>query len=135
LLASVIVAAAGGVSAKAPRPAHVYDQIDASFEAEQAFDLRRRFLVDRQRWLNDEMVLWSRLFPGWAYYAEPWPFLPGDIYGYPLSAPPINQPIGRIEEQIGPNTWFSRPVHVESFGPPTLPEAEPAVERGGPREF
>lgn len=133
IFAAVVLIHAGLVSAQSPRPPHVYDQIDASFEAEQLFEGRRQWAVDRQRWLNEQMFFWSRSFPGWAYYTEPWPFLPGDIYGYPLASPPIRQPIGRMEEQVGPTTWFSRPVFAEELmAPPSWFHVD---EPPAPREF
>ena len=97
-----------------------YDKLDAGYEAYQLGEQRRRYAIGRQVWLNDEMIFWSRSFPSWRYFAEPWPFLLGDIYGYPLAESPIHQPVGRVEEQIGPNTWFSRPVFTDDF--------EPAIE-------
>lgn len=118
-----------------------YDRLDAGREAYALGEERRRYLIDRQRWLNDEMVFWSRSFPGWRYFVEPWPFLPGDIYGYPLAEPPINQPIGQTEEQIGPDTWFSRPVYEDEFEVEPLEidaaDDEWAVQPAptGPREF
>lgn len=58
---------------------------------------------------------------------EPWPYVPGDIYGYsfPLT---IRQPIGRREIQTGPNRWESHPVYPEDLdsAAPADPIAEPA---------
>ena len=126
-----------------PYPSH---RIDAHALARGNYDAmheeRRRFLVQRQRWLNDEMVLWSNSFPAWRYYAEPWPFLPGDIYGYPVNDFVISQPVDRIEQQVGPNTWVSRPVYAEDFAVPVEIDDFPAEEiieeswlPRGPREF
>ncbi len=124
------------------RQAQVYDKLEAGAEAYQLGEERRHYAIGRQRWLNDEMIFWSRSFPSWRYFAEPWPFLPGDIDGYPLAEPPINQPVGQVEEQLGPNTWFSRPVYaeefedpVEVFDEPPIEEAEPVSLGIGPREF
>jgi hypothetical protein len=47
---------------------------------------------------------------------EPWPIVPGDIYGYPAYTP-VRQPIGQHQEQTGPNRWESHPV----YDPPITP--------------
>jgi hypothetical protein len=47
---------------------------------------------------------------------EPWPIVPGDIYGYPAYTP-VRQPIGQHQEQTGPNRWESHPV----YDPPLTP--------------
>jgi len=41
---------------------------------------------------------------------EPWPYVPGDIYGY-RDYRPIRQPIGQWQGQTGPNRWESHPVY------------------------
>jgi hypothetical protein len=41
---------------------------------------------------------------------EPWPVIPGDIYGFTY-IPTVRQPIGRWEGQTGPNRWESHPVY------------------------
>lgn len=131
-----------GVAQTVVRRAPVYDRLDAGQEAYARHEERRRYSVDRQRWLNDEMIFRSRSFPGWMYFAESWPFLPGDIYGYPLAEPPINQPVDQIEEQVRPPTWFSRPVYEDEFAEPLeamdeIPADAPSRQPrySGPREF
>ena len=50
---------------------------------------------------------------GWNRYPtvfEPWPYIPGDIYGYQGSYP-VRQPVGQHQEQTGPNRWESHPVY------------------------
>ena len=89
------------------RPSRHYDQLTAGQESYRLQEQQRLFRIGRQLQLNDEMVFWSTSFPAWRYFAEPWPFLPGDIYGYPLAEPPINQPIGRAEYPIGKNRSLS----------------------------
>jgi hypothetical protein len=42
---------------------------------------------------------------------QPWPYVPGDIYGYPAYYPPARQPIGQTQVQTGPNRWESHPVY------------------------
>ncbi len=41
---------------------------------------------------------------------EPWPYIPGDIYGY-RTYPQVRQPIGQRQVQIGENHWESHPVY------------------------
>ncbi len=41
---------------------------------------------------------------------EPWPFVPGDIYGY-VDYRPLRQPLGQWQGQTGPNRWESHPVY------------------------
>jgi hypothetical protein len=48
---------------------------------------------------------------------EPWPRLPGDIFGYPDPAP-VRQPIGHISSQTGPNRWEYHPIYAEDLAPP-----------------
>jgi hypothetical protein len=57
---------------------------------------------------------------------EPWPYVPGDIYGYPLGYQAARQPIGRIEAQTGPNRWESHPVY-EPTAAPVVTEAATMV--------
>jgi hypothetical protein len=58
--------------------------------------------------------------PSWAAYPAwrggpavftPWPYVPGDIYGYPMYYQPARQPIGQTQVQAGPNRWESHPVY------------------------
>lgn len=42
---------------------------------------------------------------------EPWPLVPGDIYGYPLAFP-VRQPVGQWQGQTAPNRWESHPIYV-----------------------
>ena len=54
----------------------------------------------------------------------PWPYVPGDIYGYGAYYPPARQPIGQTQVQTGPNRWESHPV----YNPPVTPyQAMPPV--------
>jgi hypothetical protein len=41
---------------------------------------------------------------------EPWPLVPGDIYGYQLAFP-VRQPVGQWQGQTGPNRWESHPIY------------------------
>jgi hypothetical protein len=67
--------------------------------------------------------------PPWAAYQAwrggpavftPWPYVPGDIYGYPMYYQPARQPIGQTQVQTGPNRWESHPVYD-----PPLTEYQP----------
>jgi hypothetical protein len=51
---------------------------------------------------------------------EPWPRVPGDIFGYPDPAP-IRQPLGHISTQTGPNRWEYHPIYAEDLLPATGP--------------
>lgn len=41
---------------------------------------------------------------------EPWPYVPGDIWG-DFYTPPLRQPIAQVQSQTGPNRWESHPVY------------------------
>ena len=64
---------------------------------------------------------------------EPWPYVPGDIYGY-YFPPLVRQPIGQRQIQTGPNRWESHPVYPEDVEPaaPASGAAEPAPETEPP---
>jgi hypothetical protein len=55
---------------------------------------------------------------------EPWPVIPGDIYGYTYIAP-LRQPIGQWQGQTGPRRWESHPVYDPPL-PALVPQ--PVVE-------
>jgi hypothetical protein len=50
---------------------------------------------------------------------EPWPYVPGDIWGYTYYSP-MRQPIGQQQIQTGENRWESHPVYD-----PPLPNYRP----------
>jgi hypothetical protein len=58
---------------------------------------------------------------------EPWPYVPGDIYGYPYVPQPARQPIGRYEVHTSPTHWESQPVYAPSLPPVQPPIAAPAT--------
>jgi hypothetical protein len=97
-----------------------------------------------------------RAWPGLPDVFEPWPLVPGDVWGYPYYKT-VPQPIGQRQIQTGPRRWESHPVYAV---PPDVRGAElgavdsapvdspsvdatPRVERptlrrrssSGPREF
>jgi hypothetical protein len=59
---------------------------------------------------------------------EPWPRVPGDIWGYPAPRP-IEHPIGHESIQTGPNTWTYRPLYAAEVVAP----GEAAEVRTDPR--
>jgi hypothetical protein len=70
----------------------------------------------------------------------PWPFVPGDIYGYPYT-PRVEQPEGHEKVWTGPNSYIYRPRYKEpppDVSPPApMPEVPPPAppKVTGPREF
>jgi hypothetical protein len=57
---------------------------------------------------------------------EPWPYIPGDIYGY--SFPPfVRQSIGQRQIQTGPNRWESHPVYPDEVTPVELAPADSVI--------
>jgi hypothetical protein len=66
-----------------------------------------RGIVRRRGWIGPQTVF------------EPWPFVPGDIWGYTYYSP-MRQPVGQQQVQNGPNRWESHPVYD-----PPLPNFRP----------
>jgi hypothetical protein len=59
---------------------------------------------------------------------EPWPIVPGDIWGSD-DAGSVRQPIGQRQIQTGPNRWESYPIYREPLPPlPTAPPPSTARE-------
>jgi len=57
--------------------------------------------------------LWGG-YSNWGYplsVFQPWPYVPGDIYGYRAYYAPARQPVGQQQLQTGPNRWESHPVY------------------------
>jgi hypothetical protein len=69
---------------------------------------------------------------GWMppYVFQPWPYVAGDIYGYPYVYQPARQPVGRVEAQTGPNRWESHPVYDPPLAPaqPSPPVQSPWLD-------
>jgi hypothetical protein len=61
----------------------------------------------------------------------PWPYVPGDIYGYPLNYPPARQPVGQQQTQTSANRWESHPIYDPPLTPytPTPPVDSPSLDR------
>jgi hypothetical protein len=157
-----------------------YNPIQAGFDAHAYHERLRLGQVNRHLWLLDQMRWWSAFPRGAGYFFppapgldavyaygtagrgwrgsvfEPWPIVPGDLYGYRLYEG-VPQSIGQRHIQTGPNRWESHPVYPEDLvarppapvplakpvsppvdsGPARHPEAVPAARSGprGPVEF
>jgi hypothetical protein len=127
-----------------------YNPIQAGFDAHAYHERLRLTQVNRHLWLLDQMKWWSAWPRGAGYFYppapgldavyaygnsgrgwggnvfEPWPYVPGDIYGYRLFDG-VPQSIGQRHIQTGPNRWESHPVYPADLVPPPA-----AVPPGGP---
>ena len=148
-----------------PQLSDSHDTFDASRDAQERFERKRRGNIDRQLNLLEQMRWHSGLpYPGrWppsldyiygrglgpvyrpgvngAYRSynpsfpdvfEPWPFVPGDIYGYGY-LDQVEQPLGHKVIEAGPDRQITQPIYQRDLESPQ-PAPEPAPE-GGPREF
>jgi hypothetical protein len=117
------------------------------------FEAQRRDAISRQLGLQEELRAWSglpsRLFPGFRPYSlesiyaglntpagaaawgspdvfEPWPFVPGDIWGrqFDFATP---TPLGHVVTPTGPNGYRYEPYY--SWQLPTAPRIVPSVPR------
>lgn len=80
-------------------------------------EARRQGLIAQQLDLNYRMN-WPRgMVASWADPFEPWPFVPGDIWGYP-SPPPVEHPVGYRSEQVARDRWIYRPVYADQVAAP-----------------
>lgn len=90
----------------------------------------------RARYAAQSQVRYSYYYPypmirAYRGVFEPWPFVPGDIYGYPY-VPQIRMPTGQVQIEIGPGRILSRPVY-EGEGPAQEPTpAPPRAAEGQP---
>jgi hypothetical protein len=129
----------GTVSAQPPKGQGLprengYTAFDAMAESQQRGDARRRWEVGRQMALIQDQRRWNGLAPTVplvptgpdrvTFYAygnrwdlprcrpvfEPWPYVPGYIWGYQFDDP-APQPVDRRQVQTGPNRWVSYPVY------------------------
>ena len=82
-------------------------------------EARRQDLIARQVDLNYRMIWAAGYGPPYPDPFEPWPRVPGDVWGYPRPRP-IEQPIGHESLQVGPNKWIYRPLYAR---PEELPPA------------
>jgi len=111
--------------APAPRP---YDGIQAGLDAFRLAEERRQSAVALQSAMNAQFRYWPPMNLDYAYaygpggpapirsaplpltVFEPWPYVPGDIYGY-VWYNPVRQPVTQVQTQTGPNRWESHPVY------------------------
>lgn len=94
-----------------------YTPVDAAFDSYYASEAERLGQIDAQLGLNNQMRL-----TGWygSYLPsvfEPWPMIPGRIWGYPILQP-VRQSIGQRSYQVGSNRWISEPVYADQLAPP-----------------
>ncbi|HEV3136282.1 MAG TPA: hypothetical protein VGZ26_00235, partial [Pirellulales bacterium] len=89
-------------------PAAAANPVQENYRINEA---RRQYLIARQLDLNYRMIFSAGYGPRYPNPFEPWPRVPGDIWGYPMPRP-IEHPIGRESKQTGPNTWTSRPLYA-----------------------
>jgi hypothetical protein len=93
------------------------DGFNPATELYQINEVQRRDQIARQLDLNRRMIWSSGYLPGLPTIFEPWPRVPGDIWGYPQQRP-VAQPSGHESRQVGPNRWIYRPVYDTT---PALP--------------
>lgn len=93
-------------AAGAPKAA-AWDPVREIYEINEA---ARRDAIARQIDLKNRMIWLSGYGPRASWPFEPWPRVPGDIWGYPQPRP-IPQPIGHESAQTAPNRWTYRPVY------------------------
>lgn len=139
------------------RPEVTYSPLQAGRDAYQMAEQQRRWAIDRQLGLLDD-VKRDNTWIGYAaaglpeIYAygspwaarrayrrgygplfTPWPRVPGDVYGYPYY-PWVRQPIGHEKIWTGPNGY----IYVPRYAPPgpapgvPMPAAPSAAMPGSP---
>ncbi len=129
-----------------PRFPKKYDALDAARDAQQYAERQRRAAINRQlevirdvqeysaavrasAWRYPYSVDYRYAYPGrraarraWSRHGypgvfEPWPLVPGDIYGYPYT-PRVEQPLGHKVIETGPNSYIYRPVYESDLAKP-----------------
>lgn len=72
---------------------------------------------------------WNVVWPPTVF--TPWPFVAGDIYGYPIGNLPARQSIGQQQIQTGENRWESIPLYDPPLTPysPSPPVDSPYLDR------
>jgi hypothetical protein len=98
------------------------DGFNPAASAHQMGEARRLDLIARQLDLNYRMIRSAGYGPQYPNPFEPWPRVPGDIWGYPRSRP-IEHPIGHESGQIAPDRWIYRPLYAADLNaaPPAVP--------------
>jgi len=142
-----------------------YDALQAGQDAYQAAEAERHAAIDQQRNTIEQMKWYNTwAYRGYAptlsnIYAngysynprrvyrqairygsppvfQPWPRVPGDIYGYPYYGA-VRQPAGHEKTYTSPNGYVYRPrmpPPAPSPSSPPAPPATPAPEVGGSPE-
>jgi hypothetical protein len=90
---------------------------NAADDSYRQAEAQRQDLIARQLDLNYRMIWQSGFGPRWPNPFEPWPRVPGDIWGYP-GPRPVEHPVGQRSEQIGPDHWIYRPVYADEVAMP-----------------
>jgi hypothetical protein len=117
-VATTIMCGGNSLARGAALDPEVYtDGFNPATELYQINEVQRRDQIARQVDLNRRMIWSSGYVPGLPTIFEPWPRVPGDIWGYPQNRP-VEQPLGHESRQVGPNRWIYRPVYGTS---PALP--------------
>jgi hypothetical protein len=102
-------------------------------ESNQFNEARRRDQISRQLDLNYRMIYLSGFGPRFPNPFEPWPRVPGDIWGYPQGRP-IVHPVGHESAQLSDTRWIYRPVYaVPSLAVPIATEPAPRLPAVSPR--
>ncbi len=147
LTVQATVSAAEAIPPGQPRFPKKYDALDAIRDAQQYAERQRRAAIDAQlRAIRNVQeysaavrasagrypygVDYRYAYPGrraarrayqraYGYPGvfEPWPLVPGDIYGYPYT-PRVEQPLGHKVIETGPNGYIYRPVHESDLAKP-----------------
>jgi hypothetical protein len=107
-------------------PAAADNPVEENYRINEA---RRQYLIARQLDLNYRMIFSAGYGPRYPNPFEPWPRVPGDIWGYPMPRP-IEHPIGQESVQTGPNTWTSRPLYAAAVKPPAKTAGAAAIVPG-----
>ena len=111
---------------------------DPAAENYRIAETQRLDQIARQLDLNYRMIWQSGFGPRYLFERpfEPWPRVPGDIWGYPLPRP-ITQPIGHESAQVGENRWTYRPLYAVEVPQPTIVgnprTSQPPVAGGNPQ--
>jgi hypothetical protein len=164
ILAASIAVPAGAQSTSAPaqrdRGVETYDALQAGQNAYRAAEAQRQAAIDRQLQVQDEIRWYNSWAPGYGdgptlteIYAygsprayrraqrqgygplfEPWPRVPGDIYGSSYYGY-VRQPTGHEKIWTSPNGYIYRPRYDRppSSGEPALPAIVPPASRAPSR--
>ena len=115
---------AGAVAQAGPLDAEANtDGFNPAAESNDFNEVRRQNQIARQIELNYRLYGSAGYGPQYSYPFEPWPRVPGDIWGYPQNQK-TPQPIGHESVKTGPNRWLYRPLYAPA--PPVNTGAQPA---------